>query len=115
MKHIVANIEDIPLDSRIIVNVRGRQIGVFNVKGSYYALQNHCPHQGAPVCMGDIDGTNLPSHPNEYRWGRKGEILRCPWHGWEFEISTGQSLFEPQIKLKTFVVEVEGSKIIIHL
>lgn len=107
-RHVVGRVSDVPLGARKIVEVDGRSIGVCNVKGRYYALRNRCPHQGAPLCMGAIKGTALPSKPGEYNWGRDGEIMRCPWHGWEFDITTGRSIFNPhKTRVKTYEVTVE--------
>src|SRR5918995_4632036 len=91
----VARVSELPPGARKIVEVEGRSIGVFNVGGEFYALRNTCPHQGGPLCLGSIQGTALESAPGEYIWGRDGEILRCPWHGWEFDIMTGHSVFNP--------------------
>ncbi len=107
-KHIIATVEEIPSGGRKIVEVGGLSIGVFNVRGAYYALKNSCPHQGAPLCRGNVKGTTLPSKPGEYIWGRDGEIIRCPWHGWEFDILTGRSLFNPhRVRVKAYEVTVE--------
>jgi 3-phenylpropionate/trans-cinnamate dioxygenase ferredoxin subunit len=75
--------------------VQGRSIGVFNLGGDYHALRNVCPHQMAPLCLGKVTGTTAPAPPGEYRWERDGKIIRCPWHGWEFDITTGRSVFNP--------------------
>ena len=92
----------------MIVEVEGRSIGVFNVHGRFYALRNRCPHQAAPLCLGAIKGMTLPSKPGEYVWARDGEILRCPWHGWEFDITTGRSIFNPHgTRVKSYEVTVE--------
>ena len=107
-KHIVGTVTEIPPGQRKIVEVNGISIGVFNVKGTYYALRNRCPHQGASLCQGSIKGTTLPSAPGEYIWAREGEILRCPWHGWEFDITTGRSIFNPhKVRVKSYEVSVE--------
>ena len=106
-RHCVGTVDEIPLGERKIVSVGGREIGIFNVHGSYYALRNICPHQGAPLCLGYTEGTMLPSNPGEYILGRHGEILRCPWHGWEFDLLDGVCLFDPRIRVKTFRVEVD--------
>jgi len=94
--HVVARVSELAPGERRIVEVEGRSIGVFNVAGTYYALRNACPHQGAPLCQGSVQGTAATSEPGEYRWGREGEILRCPWHGWEFGLTTGRSIFNPR-------------------
>ncbi len=107
-KHIVGPVSELPVGSRKIIEVDGRTIGVFNANGNYYALRNLCPHQAAPLCKGHVTGTTLPSQPGEYKWDRDGEILRCPWHGWEFDITTGRSVFNPhKLRVKTYEVTVE--------
>jgi nitrite reductase/ring-hydroxylating ferredoxin subunit len=105
--HVVAPAAELPPGSRRIVQVEGRSIGVFNVGGTFYALRNTCPHQGAPLCEGSVQGTALPSRPGEHRWARDGEILRCPWHGWEFDLTTGRSIFNPhRTRVKRYEVTV---------
>ncbi len=99
---------DIPPGQRKIVEVDGQSIGVFNVAGTFYALKNRCPHQGAPLCLGSLKGTALPSAPGEYVWGREGEILRCPWHGWEFDVTNGRSICNPhRLRVRAYDVTVE--------
>ena len=114
-KYLVGAIDQIPPGARRIVKVGGRSIGVFNVAGQFYALWNVCIHNQAPVCLGQIDGTYLPSAPDEYRPGLKGQVLRCPWHGWEFDITTGCSLFDSTIKLETYPVIVEAGQIYVEV
>ena len=108
-RHVVGRVSELPPGARTIVEVEGRSIGVFNVGGRFYALRNRCPHQGAPLCLGAIKGMTLPGKPGEYVWARDGEILRCPWHGWEFDITTGRSIFNPhRMRVKTYEVTVEA-------
>jgi nitrite reductase (NADH) small subunit len=97
------------------VEVKRRLIGIFSVNGEYVAVLNVCPHELAPVCRGRLGGTTLPSMPGEHRWGRDGEILACPWHGWEFDLLTGESLADPRIRLRRYPVDVEDDTIFITL
>jgi nitrite reductase/ring-hydroxylating ferredoxin subunit len=107
-RYIVGKVSELPPGERKIVEVQGRSIGVFNVHGTYYALRNSCPHQGAPLCRGAITGMTVPSKPGEYMWAREGEILRCPWHGWEFDVTSGRSVCNPhRTRVKTYEVTVE--------
>jgi nitrite reductase (NADH) small subunit len=107
-KFIVALVSEIPPGGRKILEVAGRSIGVFNVNGTFYALKNVCPHQFAPLCEGKIMGTTLPSAPGEYIYGRQGEIIRCPWHGWEFDLTNGKSIFNPhRCRVKAYEVNLE--------
>lgn len=111
-KHIVGRAKDIPPGSRKLLDVKGASIGIFNVNEQFFALRNSCPHQGAPLCRGKITGTTLADKPFEIQYGREGEIIKCPWHGWEFDITSGQSVFNPhKVKVRTYEVTVEGPEI----
>ena len=99
----------------LIVDIAGRSIGIFNVHGTFVAALNVCPHELAPVCRGRITGTMAPSQPGEYRWERLGEILRCPWHGWEFDLLTGRALADPRRHLRLFSVTVEDGTVYVTL
>jgi nitrite reductase/ring-hydroxylating ferredoxin subunit len=106
-KHIVAAANEIPPGGRKIVEVLGRSIGVFNLGGRFYALRNRCPHQGAALCEGKLGSSVTSSGPGQYEMTRTGEILRCPWHGWEFDVTNGQSWFDPKItRVKAYEVAV---------
>jgi len=114
-QHVVARAADIPPGGRKIVKVEGREVGVFNLGGTYYALKNVCPHQGARVCLGRVGGTTLPSAVHEFTYGLTGRILRCPWHGWEYDLTTGHSVFDPNVKVVTYPVAVEDDQILITI
>jgi nitrite reductase/ring-hydroxylating ferredoxin subunit len=106
-KHVVATVGEIPPGQRKLVTVRGRPIAVFNIKGAFYGLLNRCPHQGGPMCKGLLTGLITSDDPGTYQYSRGGEILRCPWHGWEFDVKTGQSYCDPQkIMVRNYPVEV---------
>src|SRR5215212_7003536 len=110
-RHTVGRVSDLPPGTSRIVDASGRSIGVFNVNGQFYALLNRCPHQAAPLCRGAVKGMAMPSKPGEYTWAREGEILRCPWHGWEFDIMTGRSIFNPhRMRVRTYDVSVEADE-----
>ena len=107
-KFVVATVAEIPAGERKHVTAGGRDIGIFNVDGSFYALANRCPHEGGSLCEGFVTGIALSDGPNDYRMERKGEFLRCPWHGWEFDIRTGQSWCDPKdVRIRQFPVKVE--------
>jgi 3-phenylpropionate/trans-cinnamate dioxygenase ferredoxin subunit len=97
------------------VELEGRSIGIFNVHGTFVAVLNVCPHQLAPVCLGRVGGTTLPSSPGEYRWGRAGEILACPWHGWAFDLKSGKALADPRKRLRLYPVTVEDDGVWVTL
>jgi len=100
---------EIPVGGRRIVTDGPLSIGVFNINGTFYAVRNVCPHYGAPLCQGTIHGTHRPSDVHEFDPGLQGRILRCPWHGWEFDIITGKGCFDEKTKVATYPVETDES------
>jgi nitrite reductase (NADH) small subunit len=108
-KHRVAATSELPPGARRLVQIGKIEIGLFNVDGVVRAYRNVCPHAGAPVCVGRISGTTLPSKVYEYDYGLEGCILRCPWHGWEFDLRTGEHLVDPATRLKQIPVEVASA------
>ncbi len=105
-------IEDFPAGTRRIVDLGNVSVGVFHVEGRFYALRNYCPHEGAELCLGKLTGTNEPTDRcGEYQWGREGMILRCPWHAWEFDLASGESLFNPKLKIKTYEVTLRAGEV----
>ena len=107
-KYVVATVDEIPPAGRKIVEAGGRSIGIFNLDGEFFALRNSCPHEGGPLCVGPQVGLVTSSQPGEYDYSRAGQILRCPWHGWEFDIRTGQSWFDPRkVRVRRYDVTVE--------
>lgn len=95
---MVCSADELPPGARKIVEVEGRSIGVFNVDGDYLAIRNRCPHQGGPLCEGVQVGQLTSDEPGDYAYSRPGEIIRCPWHGWEFDLRTGASWFDPETR-----------------
>jgi nitrite reductase (NADH) small subunit len=106
-RRFVCRADELPAGGRVVRELAGRSIGVFNVSGRFYALQNRCPHRGGALCLGPLTGTTLPTDDFTYVYGREGEIIRCAWHGWEFELETGRSLVDATVRAKTYPVEVE--------
>jgi len=107
--HVIGKAADLLPGERQLVTIGALSIGVFNVKGEYYALLNRCAHQGGPLCLGDITGAGVADMPGEVTWTREGEILRCPWHRWEFDIKTGLALIDPaKVRVKSYEVTVEA-------
>jgi 3-phenylpropionate/trans-cinnamate dioxygenase ferredoxin subunit len=105
--YVVATVAEIAPGTRKIVEVAGRSIGIFNIGGEFFALRNRCPHQGGPLCTGLLWGAVTAGVPGEYQYSRPGEILRCPWHGWEFDVRTGQSWVDPaRLRVRRYVVSL---------
>ena len=93
---MVGRADEIRPGRRKLVTVAGRSIGVFNVDGEFFALLDRCPHQGGPLCSGQLWGAVRAPVPGVYDYAGSAPLLRCPWHGWEFDVRTGQSWFDPE-------------------
>src|SRR5437868_15485077 len=104
--HVVCKVNDLAPGERLIVDVGGRSVGVFNIGGQFYALHNRCPHAGGALCLGPLTCTILPTTRREYVYSQAGRILRCAWHGWEFEVDGGQCLSDPKLRARSFPVTV---------
>jgi nitrite reductase/ring-hydroxylating ferredoxin subunit len=106
-RHVALPLRELPPGSSRIVTLRGREIALFNLDGEVFALINRCPHEGAPLGLGLRVGLSQSEKPGCYRHSRPGELVRCPWHGWEFDIRTGQSWCEPaKLKAKRYAASI---------
>jgi nitrite reductase/ring-hydroxylating ferredoxin subunit len=106
-KHVIASVSEFPAGTRKLVDIKGRPIIVFNINGEFFALANRCPHQGGRLSEGHLVGLLESREPGCYRYSRRGEIIRCPWHGWEFDVRTGKSWCEPdRVRARQFAVSV---------
>jgi 3-phenylpropionate/trans-cinnamate dioxygenase ferredoxin subunit len=107
-KHVVGLVSDIPPGARTQAQVDGRAIAVFNVAGTFYAVRDICPHRGAPLSAGTVVGSLTGECAGDYRYDRARTFVKCPWHGWEFELATGQSFCEPEReRVRPYPVRVE--------
>jgi 3-phenylpropionate/trans-cinnamate dioxygenase ferredoxin subunit len=115
-RHRVCRLDELEPGRPRIETIGGRQIGIIRTEDGIYAIRNVCPHQGAELCRGTLGSTMLPSEPYEYRLGLEGHVMRCPWHGWEFDITSGRSLFDPDgVRVRNYPVTVEDGAVIVEL
>ncbi|MDE2821719.1 MAG: Rieske (2Fe-2S) protein [Chloroflexota bacterium] len=110
----VASLKELPVGEVRLLQVNGKSIGLFNTGNQIVAVLNICPHAYAPICRGKLGGTTLPSKAGEFVWGRENEILRCPWHGWEFDLHSGQCLTDRR-RLKRFPVRIRDGEIYVEV
>jgi len=110
----VLSADTLPPGERATVQAFATEIAVFNIDGSLFAVANSCPHHGGPLCHGRITGARLADEPYEHRWEKEQRVLVCPWHGWEFDLESGEALFDPSVKVRTFDTSVEDGQIVLH-
>jgi len=107
-RYVVAKANDVAAGTSRLVIAGGRRIALFNVNGAFYALADKCPHESGPLSRGKIVGLSTGDMPGQYRLERPGEFVKCPWHGWEFEICTGQSYCDPtHTRVRSFEAKAE--------
>ena len=111
----IGRADEIAVGGRKIVQIEHLSIGVFRLADGFYALRNYCPHQGAELCKGTLHGTHRPGPVTEFIPALPGRVLRCPWHGWEFDIVTGKGLYDDKGRVSTYEVRVkdDGSLIVV--
>jgi nitrite reductase (NADH) small subunit len=98
-----------------LVDVEGLALGVVRWRDDeVYAIANRCPHQGAPLCAGNV-GPKLVGTPGAVEVDPDRPVITCAWHHWEFELKTGQSVWDPRYRAKTYPVKVENDRVLIEL
>jgi 3-phenylpropionate/trans-cinnamate dioxygenase ferredoxin subunit len=106
-RYVVGSLESMPPGSQHRVEAGGRMIAVFNVNGTFYALRDICPHQGAPLSAGIVLGEVRADRPGRYEFSA-GRHVRCPWHGWEYDLESGQSFHDPaRSRVRAYDVSVQ--------
>lgn len=108
-RFVVGRVDEIPPGQRRIVAAGGREIGVFNIGGRFYAMLNRCPHLGAPLCEGGVVNQIESTGPGDVRLDTGRTFLTCPYHNWEFDVESGQSSWNPRLRARPFPVALEGA------
>lgn len=105
--HVVARVSEVPPGERKRVEIGRRAIALFNLDGEFFAIGDTCPHEFGSLCKGKLVGLAESDEPGKYRFSRSGEFVKCPWHGWEFDIRTGQSYCDPAaVRVRSFDASV---------
>lgn len=100
------------IEGRFTLREFGRRaVGVTRVRGRLHAVLNFCPHAGAPVCAGRIDGYVTSDGPGQLGYDAERAILRCPWHHWEFDLATGAGSCAGTGRIKTFPVREDAGEV----
>lgn len=100
-----------------ILTVGSREIGVIRLRGgAFRAVLNRCPHKGAAICKGLVGGTWPPSRPGQLQFDREGQVLVCPWHGFEYDLVTGEEMYQDRpTRLRMYPATVEDGHVMISI
>ena len=94
-EHRVASTGDVPEGTGVAVDIGERRIAIFRYRDAFFALDETCPHRGAPLHQGTV----------------QNGIVLCPWHQWQFALTTGCSPVNPNSKVRCYPVRVEDGGI----
>lgn len=93
----VAKKGEVPSGAAREFHADGKLVALFNVEGKFYALDNTCLHRGGPLGQGVLEA----------------DVVTCPWHGWQYKVTTGESVFNESIKVQQYEVKLEGEDIFV--
>jgi nitrite reductase/ring-hydroxylating ferredoxin subunit len=91
----IADRSEVPAGTGKVVTTGTRVLALFNVEGSFHALDNTCPHRGGPLGEGQLEGS----------------VVTCPWHGWQFDVCSGANVRNPGAPTRSVPLEVQGDEI----
>jgi len=95
----VASASELAPGSSKKIEINGKEIALFNLDGNFHAMNDTCPHRGGPLSEGFVENG----------------VLTCPWHGWQFQLASGECLTNPSVCQTKYAVKVAGDDILISV
>src|SRR5438093_9887948 len=108
----VGSVEELESAGRVVARIGGREVGVVSVDGVPRGVRNRCPHHGGPLCLGTVRRRQTGS-PGRYELIAQS-VLRCPWHGWEFDPATGACLDDPSMRVAVYPARAAGGRVLVQ-
>ena len=107
----IGGVEELERAGRLVARVNGREVGVLldPADGSVHGVRNRCPHHGGPLCLGRMRERER-GEPGRYELSGQ-RVLRCPWHGWEFDLDTGACLDDPSLRVAVYPAEIASGRV----
>ncbi len=114
-EHVVCRVDDFPEGTMRVLDIGRYGVGVYNVDGKFYAIANHCPHEGGPLCHGRQGGRTIVDEDAVGRASlvQEGEWVYCPWHQWGISLITGTTAVKPEWSVRTYPVRIRDGMVII--
>ena len=117
----VAKTTEVPAGQGLVVQAGTKVLALFNVEGSYHAIDNSCPHRGGPMGEGDLDCRAGPDRDARTDADHRAQFsedelhLVCPWHGWRWDVTTGANANNPAVKIACFPTRVMDGDVYVEL
>jgi 3-phenylpropionate/trans-cinnamate dioxygenase ferredoxin subunit len=115
----VGSIGDFTVGKMVKVDIPGKDVYVMRTPDdTWFAIKNTCPHHGAPLCLGHVEGTFLPTEPGaDLEFGLDYRVIRCPHHAYEYDLETGRALFIPDVtdRIVRYDVRTENDRVLVSL
>lgn len=110
-KHHVGPGSDLEIGESLLVEINGVEVAIYHTENGFFAMSNYCVHQGGPMCEGPVTGTVSQDSSGELTYDANQEVVKCPWHGWEFDLESGEHLSRPQYNQPTYEVEQQDGEL----
>jgi len=113
-RHKVADLAELDTEgARVIEEIDGIEIAVFRHDDGFYAIANYCVHQAGPLCEGHLSGATMTDEEELWRYENEAKNIVCPWHGWRFDIISGQNIDDDRYSVPTYGVEVDDDEVFV--
>jgi nitrite reductase/ring-hydroxylating ferredoxin subunit len=111
----VGPVESFP-DGQVSIITLGRiEVGIIRWSGKVYAVSGICTHQGGPLCRGVLSGRLAGTAPGDMTLEDAAPVIACPWHGWEFDVCTGEAIWDPAVRVRTFPVKIVADRVLVEI
>lgn len=117
-RYRITSIDGIEPGDRFLVTIEGQEIAIFRGKKQFYAVGNHCHHQGGPMCEGRmLNPIGSTKEDDEWQLSQESDVptVACPWHGWEYELETGKHVAPTDYRLPSYEVIVHEGELYIEM
>src|SRR5690348_9169534 len=115
MRRDIGSIDEFETGRITLRRVGRRELGILLIGDGGVAIRNQCPHAGAPLCRGVVAPLMTGVLDHETVAMRSDEtrlVLSCPWHGWEFDVVSGQALADERMRVKTYPLAIENGRVL---
>ena len=110
--HDAGSVAELERAGRLLGRIGGREIGVLEIDGELRGVRNRCPHHGGPLCLGTVHPRQTGTPGRYVLAGRR--VLRCPWHGWEFDPATGACLDDPSMRVAVYPAKAVDGRVLVQ-